>query len=259
MLSELRAPLPEGCLTDLGFDEWHAGELDPVRTRASELHVASCHACQARKQMLLSAASAFLEQHPDAPRLPSGQPDVLEPPRARAAGRSRLRALGLGIAGLALAAAFAVLVRPRPVTEGPESALETRAKGRAKLGFFVKRGGRVFEGADGETLRAGDQLRFVATSGGLRQLAILSRDGRGAASVYYPPLAHSRALTTAAKTALDAAVELDATPGEEYLFGVFCDTQFEIEPLRSTLERTGKLPNLKGCTIDQLRVFKEAR
>lgn len=245
MLTELREPLPEGCLSDLELDEWHAGELDATRARVAELHVASCHVCQARREALLDAASDFLQQYPQPPQRPSK--------------RSRGRAVGLAVTCLALAAAvFIRLSAPRP-TEAPERAFETRAKGGAKLGFFVKRGDRVFEGATGETVRAGDQLRFVVTSGSPKHIAILSRDGRGVASVYYPASAHSQALVAAGQTALDAAVELDATPGEEALFGIFCEAELELEPLRAELEKRGRLPALRGCAVDELRVFKEAR
>jgi hypothetical protein len=241
MLSELHLPVPDGCLSDLSLDEWLAGELDADRERAAAAHAASCERCAQRKQAFEASALRFLDRRP-------------EPPIARRFGG---RALGLALTGVAIAAGLALLLRgPR---SAPEPELAARSKGSSSIGFFVRRGEQVFVGANGEHLRAGDQLRFTVTSAQPRQFAVLSRDARGAASVYYPSGPRSRPLIPAQQMPLDTAVELDGTLGSETLFGVFCDQEFEVEPLRVALERSGKLPSLQGCSVDQLEVRKEAR
>lgn len=235
MLSELRKAQPNNCLSDLMLDEWHAGELDSAAARIVEEHVASCDRCRARQQALQAVANEFLRARPGAPQR-----------------RFRARTVGIALSGLAVAAAALLLMRtPEPFGE--------RSKGGPSLGFFVLRGERVFAGSEGERLQPGDRLRFVATSLTPRQLAILSRDARGVASVYYPAAPHSRLVAATRETPLDTAVELDGTLGTETLFGVFCDQEFEVEPLRQALERSGKLPSLPGCSVDQLEVRKEAR
>ena len=57
--------------------------------------------------------------------------------------------------------------------------------------------------------------------------------------------------------ALETAIELDATPGQEMLFGIFCPSPFQVESLRVALAQTGDLPALQGCTVDKLRLVKE--
>ena len=247
MLSELRRSIPETCLSDLVFDELHAGELDESRALLAEQHVASCARCRQQQQALLAAERDFLARYPE---VPSGA-------RRPVPGPSR-RAYVVLTTAVALAAALALFVHARREPDVAQAALETRSKGAARLGFYVKRSGHVFDGANGERVREGDQLRFVVANAARRQVAVLSRDGSGVATVYYPAQSHSRALGSASETDLDAAVRLDSTAGEETLFGIFCDAEFELEPLRAALEHTGRVPTMTGCTIDELRIIKEA-
>jgi hypothetical protein len=247
MPSELRRSVPDTCLSDLAFDELHAGELGVTSAQRAEEHVAACARCRDRRQALLAAQRDFLEQYPTAPNL-----------ARRPAPRKGPRTYAVLVASLALAAAaVALVVRPRHEPEGARAALETRSKGGARLSFHVKRSDRIFEGADRERVKAGDQLRFSVANAPERHVAVFSRDGSGAATVYYPSEPTSRALGPASETALDAAVELDATVGEETLVGVFCDSEFALEPLRAALEHTGRVPTMPGCTIDELRIFKD--
>lgn len=227
--------LSEQCISDLVFDEWHAAELDAPGIQRAAQHLASCARCQGRQRALQADAHAFLAAHP-------------KPPSRGFA----VRRFGVALTGLAVAAgAFLVLRASEPIGE--------RSKGGPTLGFFVSRDERVFPGATGERLHPGDRLRFVASSNGPRQLAVLSRDAHGVASVYYPAAPRSRALETEQPTPLEAAVELDGTLGKETLYGVFCANEFEVEPLRAALERSGQLPALPGCSIDVLEILKEVR
>lgn len=239
MPSELRRPLPEGCLSDLVFDELLADELREPSAERVEQHVAECPRCRERLQALRRGQQEFLQRHPVAPRV------------ARRASRT----YAVFTTGAAVALAALWLVGRGPDTAG--GTLDGRSKGAPSLGFHVKRSGRVFQGANGEHVKAGDQLRFTVTNAPLRHVAVFSRDGSGTATVYYPPESRSRVLGSAPQTDLDAAVQLDAAQGEETLLGVFCDTPFELEPLRAALERTGKLPTMTGCSIDELRLVKE--
>ena len=54
MLTNLRAPTPDGCLSDLTLDEWHAGELSASQVLAAVEHVDACARCRERKQALLA-------------------------------------------------------------------------------------------------------------------------------------------------------------------------------------------------------------
>ena len=245
MASDLRRAPLEGCLSDLQLDELAAGELPTLEAERAAAHLRSCERCAERERSFREVARAFLELHPEAPARASMR---AAPTRARGQFRALL------VAGVVLAAVAVLFVRAE---RAPMLASE-RAKGGARLGFYVKRGARVFQGADGERVQAGDQLRFVVNHAAGQEIAILSRDASGTASVYYPRQTRSVALDSAPATVLDAAVELDATLGPETLYGIFCSTEFEIEPLRRALEETGTLPSPRGCTVDQLELIKEA-
>jgi len=56
MLTNFRAPTPDGCLSDLTLDEWHAGELPAPQVLAAIEHLNACARCRERKQALLANA-----------------------------------------------------------------------------------------------------------------------------------------------------------------------------------------------------------
>ena len=261
MLTELRQELPEGCISDLGFDEWRAGELDAKTIETYEAHLEQCERCQRRHDAIEAQAEAFLQKFP-----------TLDLPRANAADNvARLRqrqrsSLGWAtgaIAGLLAAAAAIVLLVRSPPGAGDgaphtDSAFSVRSKGSSHIGFFVKHGDDVRQGSDGQVVRPGDQLRFTLTSQKPQHVAILSLDGAQVASIYYPRGAKSATVTRVRDEAVNSSVQLDDTLGEEHVFGIFCDSPFDLEPLRDGLQRRGKLPELPGCTVDELTILKEA-
>ena len=59
MLTDLRQELPEGCISDLGFDEWRAGELDYGTIEKYEAHLEHCERCQKRHDAIEAEAEAF--------------------------------------------------------------------------------------------------------------------------------------------------------------------------------------------------------
>ena len=241
MLGELRARRPMGCISDLAFDEWSAGELSAERQRELELHVAGCVGCSERRRALSQMAAAYLERAPEpAVDRARSRPGMLP--------ASRLARYG---GALALAAGVVLAVTQiRPVAE-------LRSKGGAELGFFVSRAGRVFEGAPGERLRPGDQLRFTVSVQTPTYVAVLSRDARGVASTYFPPGTDAERVEPGAGYALQSSVALDATLGAERIYGLFCAAPFTVEGVRTELERQGKLAPRAGCTQRTLDVHKE--
>lgn len=252
LLTESRTARGSACLSDLAFDTWRAGELGPAESSAADAHLARCARCRERRQELDTAAEAFLRSYPVLrPQSERG----LAAPR-RVPHRSRPQTLA-ALAGVALAAGVLLFLGLRPpVRSGNEDG--TRLKGAERIGFVVRRGEQVFEGVDGQRVRPGDQLRFVATTQAARYLAILSRDGAGVASVYYPTAAtHARRIDPAESGLLDSAVELDATLGAERVYGVFCESPFELEPLRAELERAKRLVAPPACRVDELQLVKE--
>lgn len=228
-------PRATGCVSDLQLDRWRAGELAGEAARHVEEHVSSCEHCRARQARLDAIAADFSLKFPNPPRAKS------RPPLARW--------LAAGSTVLAAAAAAALWLRA-PADDG------VRSKGTAHVGFFVKRGAQVVPGHDHDLVYPGDQLRFTLTTSRPQHVALLGRDGSGATFVYYPQGARSVSVGVVRDLPLDSSVELDATPGDEAFFAVFCDEAFDVAPLAVRLRPQPELPAPAGCTVDALHLRK---
>lgn len=243
MLTDLRTERSEACLSDLRFDEWHAGELEPDAEKLASEHVAGCERCRRRQALLDAERARFLELSVQAP-----VPKPITAPRGR--GLKIRTFAGAALSAAALVALF-VAFSPGTREEGD------RVKGAQRLGFFVRRGADTVEGMPGQRVLPGDQLRFVVTTREVAYVAVLSRDGAGKASVYFPIAGSSAPKLDAALTRpLEGAIELDATLGQERIWGVFCRESFELEPLRRALEEQAELRAPAGCAVDELALTK---
>jgi hypothetical protein len=270
MLMVTRTSLPPSCMSDLRFDRWHAGELEATESRAIDAHVRTCARCRQRDQELRSQAEVFLRNHPLPSGLGSG-PCVVPARGGKRVSRWRVASMS-GVLAFASVVGWLVLA-PKRNGASSRQAAETvsrahgrdevtsgvRAKGGPRLGFFVKRDGRVLRGHNGFTVHPGDLLRFSVTTLEPRHLAILSRDGRGVVSECYPGDGRSRGLAVSRDDLLDSSVELDDTLGDEKIVAVFCDEPFEVGPLAARLGRAGALVVGEGCSLDSLDIRKTAR
>jgi hypothetical protein len=155
----------------------------------------------------------------------------------------------------AVAAAAAVLLF---VQADDSSLVASRTKGAPSVGFYIKRGSQVLRGASGEIVHPGDVLRFTYTTERPRYFALLNADAEGA-TIYHPLTPTPELIEPGRDAALGFGVELDAQLGTERVFGVFCDTPVELEPLRLQLEVEGQLPTLPNCSTDMLVLDKRAR
>jgi hypothetical protein len=241
------------CVSDLVFDQWQAGELAQERARALDAHVLGCLRCAARKRRLLEEAERYRaapESEAVLARVLAAQPGAGA--RADVARRSALTvgALGVAIAAVALLGLFS-----------RHEIAATRAKGSMQLGFFVRRGPVTFRGADGERVQPGDRLRFTVRPQRPGYVAILARDGRGEATVYYPaaeiPIS-PKVEPTGDEIALDLATELDEHLGSELIYGLFCDHPLRVQELRRELASRHKLAAPKGCDLSTLKLHKGA-
>jgi len=237
----LTSSTPTGCISDLQFDKWRAGELSGPRERELDLHLATCARCSQKQQLRTAEAARFLEQFPDPPRAAS-----------RPARLARKRAYWLGAASTGLAAAAALVLW----LQAPGVDFGTRSKGAAHVSLFVKHAGEVTPGLAGQRVFAGDQLRFTVTTSKPQQLAILGRDGTGATFVYHPASDRSAAVGPGRDIALASSIELDTAPGTETIWAVFCDEAFAVGPLQASLTASGTLRQLPGCSIDSFQLVK---
>ena len=258
MLVNPARELPEGCISDLAFDEWRAGELDRDSIECYEAHLLTCERCQRRHDTIEAETEAFLEKHPRL-ELPAGRPvGKVTPLRPK---RGQWLAWASGGVALAAAATFALVLRPPADDAGDLASGQpglVRMKGSSYIRFFVKHGDQVRRGGDEQVVHAGDQLRFTLTSDRPQQVAILSLDAARVASIYYPRGAESVAVGAVRDQVVGSSVLLDKTLGKEQIWGVFCEAPFDVEALRVALSEQGKLPPLPECSVDELTIFKEA-
>jgi hypothetical protein len=143
-------------------------------------------------------------------------------------------------------------------TKSPvEDDLGTRIKGGGRLSFFVASGDAVHRGNVGEVLRAGDRVEFVLALPEARYVAVLSRDGRGNASVFFPQAPRAERLEAGPAVKLPTSTELDDAPGREDVYGLFCPEAVELEPVRAGLQATGRLSAPPGCELTTIHWLKQ--
>jgi hypothetical protein len=254
-------------LSELVLDEWAAQELSGDESDRVAEHVASCPDCRARHTALEHERAAFLAAAPSFEahaarfvRSARAEPGPEHVTRSAASERAtdrveprrwllRQRVL-LAASSIAVMAAASLLVVwiGRPLEQ-------TRAKGAPHIGWFVKRGEGVYRGRTGETLYPRDSLRFIYSSDEPRYLALFNLDARGA-TVYYPSSPEALRVRAGNDLALDFSVELDEQLGIERVYALFCESSFQVEPLRAALLETGRLPERAGCRADIINLHK---
>lgn len=244
-MSTLDALEPERtpeCVSDYAFDRWLACQVAADQRRAIEQHVASCARCAGRQARLLGEREAWRAR--------------LVPAALGANQKPKRVALPAAAAALALAAAGMLIVRSGPVM--PEDGV--RSKGPQSIGFYVKHGDAVRRGAHGEVVEPGDALRFLYTSEEDGFIAVLSVDAARRGAIYYPnEEANAVAIAAGHDVPLPLSTVLDDVAGPEQIFGVFCASPVELEPLRRALERDATAAPPPGCRFDQLLIEKKGR
>ncbi len=235
------------------FDrEGHPTELTIARVLADELtldgalatHFESCPACRDA----LDAARRFDRERALSP-----------PPALRASptpGRGRW--VPLAIAAAAAAVVGVLLLRPAPEGDG------FRLKGGLALTLVADDGGAQRAVDDGDPVRAGERLGFRVQHAAGGHLLVLGVDGRGETYPCHPqgpaPASEERPPTPRA-TALDAAVEFDATPGAETIVALLCDGPVryaEVAPILAAARGETVPPLRAGCRQDAVWLRKAA-
>jgi hypothetical protein len=162
--------------------------------------------------------------------------------------RARPRRWPVGLA--AVAAAFVVwLAASRDRHDGAG----TRDKGKPALSFYVKHGEVVREGGPGEVVCPNDSINFTVSTDQPAFLAIISVDGAGKVSAYYPDGPTTAAIPVGRDQVLPRSVLLDDTLGLERVVGVFCDRSIAVAELAAAVARDA-IPS--GCATDALTLEK---
>lgn len=210
------------CLSRLHCDQLLNGELDDRDDLIR--HHASCPRC-----------TALLEAH-------RRERAAFAVPRARAP-----RRWTVGLAAAAAVLGVWLVARAR------HGVAETRGKGKPALAFYVKHGELVREGGPGEIVRPGDAINFTLSTDAPAYVAIISVDGAGVVSAYYPEGATAAAIPAGRDQVLPRSVLLDDTLGSERVVAAFCDRPIAVAEIAAAVAR-GAIPS--GCVGDALRLDK---
>ena len=149
------------------------------------------------------------------------------------------RPLRGAIAGslLSLVALFVVILRPHRDASAPIEPVFI-AKGGAVMSVIAKRGTNQFEVHDGDALAGGDEIRFRLAGVTGRYAIVISVDGNGTTTVYWPFAGtHSAPIGAGSGVALGGSVVLDGSPGPERIFGLVSDAPIDAQPVVGALQR----------------------
>jgi hypothetical protein len=239
----MRSP---SCESDLSFDRALAGDLPEADERRVRAHLAGCAMCAARWAEIKARRAAF-----DAAR------SALDlDRRTGAAPWWRRRWIG---PGTALAAAVGVvLLLVWPGGGEPVRAPATRSKGGEVFELFIRHGASIRKAGAAEVVHPDDQLQFVYSSQSPGYAAVLSRDGAGVVSVYFPDAGTTAwAAAPGRDQQLPRSTILDDTPGRELVIALFCSSAIDLEPLRRELA-AGRRPAPPGCAAQTIVLDKQA-
>ena len=224
----------DACQSAYRLDRFRLGELPASEHAEVKMHLETCTRCRAAKDELAAGEASFRTVAPP-----------WQKPR-----RNQRRAIAYGAGAFAMAAAVLVAVQPSTV----------RSKGAPEsLGMYVQHGQSVRRALPGEAVEPGDSVRFTYSSPSSTFLAILSVDGAGVASVYFPEGRDTATVPAAQDAPLPLATRLDGVLGEERAVAVFCQQSHALEPLREALQASPTAPpEVPGCTLVAFRFSKRA-
>ena len=232
-------------VSDISFDRAFAQQLSAAEQRHVSDHIAGCPRCRQRQSYLEQERAAFLAA------APSWREYRARHGRAAPAPRKRPR-LWMSLTAATALAAAALLMSTRLIAP---SAISTRIKGGAQLGFYVKHGTQVARGRPDQVVHPGDVLRFTYSSPAATYFALMGHDARHA-SLFYPNAEQAVALAKGADVALDFGVEIDAEPGDEHMYALFCSEAVALPPLIAALDKADALAPPQGCLVRELRLHK---
>lgn len=255
-------------VSDLTWDRLLAGDLEPSLVARAERHASACAMCAARRDLLEDDRRRFQAAPPTlmagGASEPAAELEIRRPgPGPAPWWRRGLRPLWLA-PGLAAALAVALLVPRWWARVGAEDDGSSPAGARRKGGFavtvFAGREGRAVALGAGDPVYPGDRLQLTYSAERAGHLAVLSIDGQGRVTVYFPADASTTWPAAAGEgIPLPRSTELDDVLGEERLFTVFCDLPRPLLPLVEGLEARGDLaPAPPGCEVRRFSLDKRA-
>lgn len=217
-------------IADVRLERYRLGELPRAEMRQIEEALARDGGLQARLAALERSDGELAERYPAhlmAARIRARLDAAGVPAGAGKPAWIRLAPLGAAALLLLVAAAVPVMLREPDLTD------VVRIKGAGPSLFLYRRVGDGSERLEpGARARGGDQVRLAYRASGKAHGVILSVDSKGVVTRHLPVQGRqSVPLRPDAIVMLDAAYELDATPGWERFYLVTGDAPFDVEPL----------------------------
>lgn len=227
----------EACASDLALDLSLTGELAPAEAADLRDHLRRCSACSARH-----AAMERIRAEP--------LPELELPARAPRASRRPWWQIATPIFALAAAAVVLVFIRRAPTDDA------TRLKGGVSIRLFIGHGERIRLAGEREQVAPGDVVQVAYTASAPIFLAVLSRDGAGTVSVYFPERGREAWRgAPGADVTLPASTVLDDVHGREALHVVICPQAFELAALVRALEED-RVSAPPACQLESFTLEK---
>jgi hypothetical protein len=211
--------------SSLTIDALATGRLAEVDAAAARAHVAGCERCRGDLAAVEAACAQFTREV---------FPRTVDKLRPR---RSPWRLL-LPVLVPALAAAALVIWQVRRART-PTGDDDIRIKGAMTFQVFANRGDEVIPVRDGTQLAEGDRIRFVVGSGGPEYLLVVSIDGAGNPTVYYPYGGERSGAITQEPSELPGSIVLDAAPGPERVFALISAEPLDAAVVKRALAAIG--------------------
>jgi hypothetical protein len=228
-------PIPEALL-----ERYLAGDLKPAQKTELEARIAADPSEQRRLEAVRADHAAYLIKHPPGPTV------------ARLSARPRIAWWAWVLAPLTAAAAALFFVIQRPLQQEDELGL----KGALAVSVYRQTDSGPSERIDpGSTVNAGDRIRFEVRAGRDGWVAVLSRDGAGHVTVYYPYQGAAAARYSAADALLPGAIGLDETQGPEEIWVLFSPRPFGLASYVELLEKGGT-PVFRGVAASRINWTK---
>lgn len=208
-------------IPDALLERYLTDSLDAEQRARLEAALTDAPQERARLEALRADSAAFLIRHPPGPLAAKLQE------QRRPWWRSGPALLVEALAVVAVASLLFALQGESLLglfRDGPEFTV----KGSVVLGLYRKEGDSGVPVASGSKLSPQNVLRFEVKTAANGFVAVLSRDGRGTASVYHPFEGEAAAAYEATQPLLPDAVELDDTLGHEDVYALYSPQPFEL-------------------------------
>ncbi|KFE67752.1 DUF4384 domain-containing protein [Hyalangium minutum] len=250
MSSEIRC-VPDALLERYLTDSLSAADRDQLEARLME-----SPRDRARLEELRADSAAFLIQHPPAPLVARFRRQ-----RRRRGGSWHWPTLLTEVLLVGAAVGMLLVLQGDSLLRLLRDEPDFSVKGSVVLVMYRKEGDTGIPVSQNARLAPNDALRFEVRAPASGYVAVLSRDGRGAAFVYYPFDGVDAALYDASQPLLPGAIELDDTLGQEDVYALYSAEPFGLEWAVEALRQGRLLKEAaeRHVSVGQATFVKEPR